>query len=159
MAVDLLGMSKRNQYNPSDPFAGGFGKGSQGMLREAGRYGYFSPEGSPAFRATARRRLLTQGRSRRNRSAILARLAGLDPMRAQQSMIDTDMDIAGDTSDALNDFDFDEYRGNRDWFRGRLGDERGFEEERRARKAAERAQRGAAWGQIGGSVLGSLLPF
>ena len=152
MAISTYG--NKPAYSAEDPFAGGFGAGSQGILRDAGREGFFNPQGSPAYRATMQRRLLNQGRSRRQRNALLSRLSGMDRMGQRNAMVDADQDIAYDTANAFNDFDANEYAGNRDWFRGMLGQERGFEEERRREREARKAQSGGFWGNLLGAGVG-----
>jgi hypothetical protein len=104
-----------------------------------------------------RRRLLTQGRSRRNRASVLARLSGMDRMGQQQALQDADQDIAGSTANAFNDFDTSEYGTNRDYFRGLMRDERGYEEQRRREKEARDAENGGFLGGLGSMIGGPLV--
>lgn len=130
----------------------------KGLLGGGEAAGFFDPSGSQAFRTNARRRLLQQGRSRRNRSALLSRLGGLNSIQQRQALIDTDQDVAGQTAGALNDFDVSEYGNNRDFFRGLLRDRIGYDREAYQREKDRKAQERAAWGQLGGAVIGAL-PF
>lgn len=142
-------MSGGGGFNAGDPFARGAGAGTTGLLRQGGQYGFFNPGGSDQFRALQRRRILGMGRNRRNRASLLARLSGQDRMGAQNALQESERDQADFQSGALNDFDVSEYAGNRDFFRNLLGQERGFEEERRRRKEERDAQGSGFWGGLG----------
>lgn len=139
-------------YDPNNPFAGGFTAGAGGLVKQAGQQGYFNPAGNAGYRATMQRRLLQQGRSRQQRAMVLAHLAGLSGIGQQQAMVDTNQDVAGTTSDTLNNFDANQYGQNQDYFRGLLGGQVGHEDQLRQEALARHNQFMDFLGGLGGAA-------
>ena len=129
------------------PTALGYGTDA---IAEAGRQGYFDPNGSPKIRAALERRALRSARNRRRRGALASRLLGLDPQQARAYQLQNETESGQQAADAIQGVNEQEMFGNRDYARSLLGGEIDY---RRQRALQDQANQGPGfWGTVGGLV-------
>jgi len=130
-------------YDPS-------GAGAAKLLGQGQQY--LDPTGR-ALSAMRRRQAIRNAMNRRQRGLMSARVAGVDPSQARYLLAEGDAASAGDTADYLNQSQFDEQQGMRDWFRNlymdRLGRSDQLDDREYQRKLMQQQQRGALMGGLG----------
>ena len=94
-----------------------------------------------------------------------SRFAGLGAQGQQQALLDVGQENSANTANFLNESSFNELIGNRDFARGTLGRERGFEfesqEREKDREEERRRARGRGLGSLGrlaGGIGASFIP-
>jgi len=130
------------------PTALGYGTDA---IAEAGRQGYFDPNGSPKIRAALERRALRSARNRRRRGALTSRLLGLDPQQARAYQLQNETESGQQAADAIQGVNEQEMFGNRDYARSLLGGEIDYRRQRQLADEERKAQ-GGFWSGVGGLI-------
>jgi hypothetical protein len=120
-----------------------YGIQAGGITKKATDAGFFDPTGSPLLRAALRRRAMRTAQNRRQAGAGAAQLAGLDPMSARQSFVDTNRGVNADTANDINESEFQFLQGGQDFARNLFSDRLRSEDETKRLKLEAKMQKDA----------------
>lgn len=129
---------------------------AQSYIGAGQRAGFFDPNGSPLLTAQRRRTAIQAARARRRRGANAASLYGLDPSQTRAGLFQLDRQNSGDVADALNQGQYQEGIGNRDYIRQLFGGQLDYARQRDLAKYQAdlaRQNQGSFWGDLAGKAF------